>query len=154
MSIADTIQRIEAAGFHLVADGDDIVVTPAGLMTDLQKDWIRQRKTGILAALRASESLLDAGGGDDLPPANDPRITVHVPEFTLSTGQRVSFDLDVPTANVPTLRQSLRFELKDGQGGGSILGQPGGTEEHLRDVLVRKYRGRLATINGMEVFDD
>jgi hypothetical protein len=150
MNIADTIQKVKEAGFHLAVDGDDIIVTPPGKLSDQQRDYLRAHKPEIISALRAS----DSEGGNDLPAANDDRITVSVPEFTLSTGQRVSFDLDVPKANLPALRRSLRFELKDGQGGGSILGRPGGTEEHLRDVLVRKYERRLASINGMEVCDD
>jgi hypothetical protein len=59
--------------------------------------------------------------------------------------------LDVPKANLPALRQSLRFELKDDQGGGSILGKPGASVDEVRDVLLRKYAGRLATIDGVEV---
>lgn len=151
MSIAETIQKIEAAGFHLVADGADLIVQPPGKLSEQQRGYLKAHKAEIIAALRSSETLLEAGQpGDDLPAAND-RITVHVPEFTLGSGSCVSFDLDLPRANLPGLRQSIRFELKDGQGGGSILGKPGASVDEVRDVLLRKYAGRVATIDGAEV---
>lgn len=133
MSIQDTLQKIQAAGFSLTLDGNDIVVTPPGKLNDQQRQYLKEHKGEILAELQAE------------------RITVHVPEYTLASGKRVSFDLDVPKANLPALRHSLRFELKDGQGGGSILGKPGASVDEVRAVLLMKYEGRLATIDGAEV---
>ena len=127
MSIQDTLQKIQAAGFSLTLDGNDIVVTPPGKLNDQQRQFLKEHKGEILAELQE-------------------RVVVHVPAFTLQTGKRVSFDLDVPKANLPALRQSLRFELKDGQGGGSILGVPGQTEDELMEVLVMKYQDRIARI--------
>lgn len=47
-------------------------------------------------------------------------------------------------------RVSVHFTLRDGQGGGPLLGQPGRTEEELRDILHRIYGTRLESINGAE----
>ena len=154
MNIADTIQKVKEAGFHLAVDGDDIIVTPPGKLSDQQRDYLRAHKPEIISALRASETLLDSEGGNDLPPANDDRVLVHVPEYRAQSGKRYSFDLDLPRANLPALRQSLRFELTGDQGGGSILGKPGASADEVRAVLVRKYGTRLASINGMGVCDD
>ena len=74
-----------------------------------------------------------------------------MPEYETASGNRYAFDLDVPKANIPALRHSLRFELKDNQGGGSILGKPGASVDEVRAVLLMKYAGRLATIDGAEV---
>ena len=127
MTIQDTLQKIQAAGFSLTLDGNDIVVNPPGKLNDQQRQFLKEHKGEILAELHE-------------------RVVVHVPAFTLQTGKRVAFDLDLPKANIPALRQSLRFELKDGQGGGSILGVPGQTEDELMEVLMRKYQDRIARI--------
>jgi len=39
MNIADTIQKVKEAGFHLAVDGDDIIVTPPGKLSDQQRDY-------------------------------------------------------------------------------------------------------------------
>lgn len=57
-----------------------------------------------------------------------------------------AFEVDVPEQQAPAARASLRFRLKNGDGG-SLLGSPGTTEEELREVLVAKYAGRLESIN-------
>ena len=132
MTIQDTLRKIQAAGFSLTLDGNDIVVNPPGKLNDQQRQFLKEHKGEILAELQD-------------------RVVVHSPEYTLATGKRVSFDLDVPKANLPALRHSLRFELKDGQGGGSILGKPGASVDEVRAVLLMKYEGRLATIDGAEV---
>lgn len=77
-------------------------------------------------------------------------MIVHVPEFTAASGNRVSFDLDVPAANLPLPRKSLQFRLKSGQGG-SVLGGPGASAEELREILLSKYTDRLASIDGQPV---
>jgi len=148
MDASTFIQKVQAAGFTLAIDGDRLLVSPIENLTTEQRQSLAAHKPEIISALRSSESLLDDEGGNDLAPANDDRVTVHVPEFTLSTGKRVSFDLDVPKANLPSLRQSLRFELIDNQGGGSILGAPGQSNGELRARLVQKYGDRLESING------
>lgn len=130
MSTAQAIEKIRQAGFTIEADGDQIAIEPFSALSESQLGWVKGRKAEILEELLAE------------------RVIVHVPEFTLSTGKRVSFDLDVSKANIPALRQSLRFELKDNQGGGSILGAPGQTEDELRGRLVQKYGERLESING------
>jgi len=129
MTIQDTLQKIQAAGFSLALDGNDIVVNPPGMLNDQQRQYLKEHKGEILAELQD-------------------RVVVHVPEYTLATGTRISFDFDVPKANLPALRHSLRFELKDGQGGGSILGKPGASVDEVRDVLGRKYGDRLESISG------
>jgi len=101
-------------------------------------------------APRLSDSLLEASqAGNDIQPAND-RVIVHVPEYETASGNRVSFDLDVPAANLPLLRKSLQFRLENGDGG-SLLGSPGTTAEELREILLSKYTDRLASIDGEEV---
>ena len=45
-------------------------------------------------------------------------------------------------------RASVRFTLKDNDGGGSLLGEPGKTEDELREILREKYSDRLESING------
>lgn len=150
MNAHDIIRKIEHAGFHLKADGDDIIVMPPGKMTHAQKAWIRQHKPDILAALRSPGAILDTGpAGNDLPAANDSdRVLIHVPDLGLSTGQRISCDMTVPRASLDKLRAVLRFRLKDNGGGGSLLGEPGKTEAELREMLLTKYGDRLATVDG------
>lgn len=150
MDAFDFIQRIEGAGFAVALTDGNLAISPASDLNDKQRDFIRSHKDELVAAIRSSETLLNDEGGNDLAPAND-RVLIHVPEYQAQSGKRYSFDLDVPQANIPALRQSLRFELKDNQGGGSILGTPGQTEDELRGRLVQKYGTRLATINGAEV---
>ena len=147
MDALDFIQRIEGAGFTVALTDGNLAISPASDLNDKQREFIRSHKDDLVAALRSSETLLDSEGGNDLEPAND-RTTIHVPDFTLQTGKRTSFDLDVPKANIPALRHSLRFELKDGQGGGAILGKPGASIDELCGVLGRKYGDRLESING------
>lgn len=142
------IQKVRAAGFTLAIEGDRLLVSPIENLTAGQRQSLSDHKPEIIAALRSSESILDADGGHDLAPAND-RTTVHVPEYESASGNRYSFDMTVPTVNLPALkRTSLQFKLVDDQGGGSLLGSPGTTEEELRDVLGRKYGDRMESING------
>ena len=130
MSIAQAIEKIRQAGFNIEAEAGRIAIEPLSRLSDSQLHWLKSHKAEILAELRSE------------------RVVVHVPDFTLQTGKHVAFDLDVPKANLPALRHSLRFELKDGQGGGAILGKPGASEDELCGVLVRKYGDRLESING------
>lgn len=148
MSVAAAIEKIREAGFTIEADGDAIAIEPFSELSGTQVDWLRNHKPEIISALKSSETLLDADGGNDLASANDERVSIRVPEYQTQNAKWYSFDMTVPRVNLPALRQSLRFQLKGGQGSGSILGQPGATEVHLRDVLFRKYGDQLATING------
>jgi hypothetical protein len=149
MDAIDFIQRIEVAGFVVALTDGNLAISPASGLNDIQRDFIRSHRDELVDALRSSETLLDDEGGNDLAPAND-RVLIHVPEYQAQSGKRYSFDMDVPKANLPALRQSLRFELKDDQGGGAIIGKPGASVDEVRDVLMRKYAGRLATIDGVE----
>ena len=202
MDAFDFITRIESAGFTLdLADGN-LAISPASQLTDSQRQWIRDHRDELVAALRSSESLLDAEGGHDLLPGNDPdclppslaeaatrvcrahgdddqaveamfddlrdqpgdwdAITGHfegqLPALPEPGMERVrmqaagfEFDVDVPKKNIPALRASVRFELIEDQGGGSILGSPGQSEAELRGILESKYLGRLKTIDGKPV---
>ena len=147
MDASTFIQKVQAAGFTLAIDGDRLLVSPIENITAAQRKSLADYKPEIIAALRSSESLLDADGGHDLAPAND-RVLIHVPEYQAQSGKRYSFDMDVPKVHLPALRHSLRFQLKDDQGGGSILGAPGQSDGELRDRLVQKYGPRLESING------
>ena len=147
MDSFDFISRIREAGFTIGLMDGNLAISPASSLTDARRAWIKAHKDELVAALRSSESILDAEGGNDLAPAND-RALIHVPDYETASGNRYAFDMTVPKANLPALRQSLKFELKDGQGGGSILGQPGASVDEVRSVLLMKYEGRLATIDG------
>ncbi|MFM8442897.1 MAG: hypothetical protein ACKN9W_06080 [Methylococcus sp.] len=83
--------------------------------------------------------------GHDLEPAND-RVVVHVPEHTVKSGHRYSFDLDLPRKHLDGLRAVVRFRLKDDQGGGSVPGEPGMPREAVVAGLKSRYGERLATI--------
>ena len=56
---------------------------------------------------------------------------------------------DPPVKHAVAVRSSVRFRLKDGQGG-SLLGEPGRTEAELRAMLVERYGDRLASMNGTD----
>lgn len=150
MTVATAIKKIRQSGFVIEAEGDNIAIDPFDALPDGQLTWLREHKHAVLDELRAmreTNALLEASqAGSDIQPANG-RVIVHVPEFTTASGNRVSFDLDVPAANLPLLRKSLRFRLKNGDGG-SLLGAPGKTEGELREILVEKYGQRLESING------
>lgn len=128
MRIAQAIAKIRQAGFTIEAEAGRIAIEPLSRLSDSQLRWLKSHKAEILAELRSE------------------RVVVHVPEFQLQTGQRVSFDMTVPKVHLPALRQSLRFVLKDDQGGGSVIGEPGKTRDELMDILRKKYGDRLATI--------
>lgn len=65
MSIAHVIQRIHEAGFHLTVDQGDIIVNPPGKLSPEQRQFIKDHKPEIKAAL-----LEPAPAGADLPTAN------------------------------------------------------------------------------------
>lgn len=90
------------------------------------------------------DSLADHFEGQ-LPPPPEPgreRITL--------IGDDRQFQMDVPTEHLGAFvaRASVRFKLKNGQGGGSLLGEFGKSEAELREILVEKYSDRLESING------
>lgn len=199
MDAFDFITRIESAGFTLdLADGN-LAISPASQLTDSQRQWIRDHRDELVAALRADQTLLDASGGHDLGVANDADV---LPARLIDAASRVcreihgdnddqvqvmlddlrdqpddwaalhahfegrlpappepgfdrvrtqaagfEFDLDLPAEHVHQVRRSVRFELRGGQGGGSLLGEPGKSEAELVEILLRKYGTRLATIN-------
>ena len=89
MTPSPIIQRIEQAGFHLTVDGQDIIVNPPGKLSPAQRQYIRDHKPEIMAALlEASQS------GSDLPPSNDdqagPRVAIQqLPERLVAAATRV-----------------------------------------------------------------
>jgi hypothetical protein len=197
MNAFDFITRIESAGFTLdLADGN-LAISPASQLTDSQRQWIRDHRDELVAALRASESLLDAEGGHDLGVANDADV---LPARLMDAATRVcrdhgdddravgqmldelrkqpgdwdaltdhfesqlpappepgmervrmqagfEFDVDLPAEHVHQVRRSVRYLLRDGQGGGSLLGEPGKAVAELVEILLRKYGNRLLTLN-------
>ena len=197
--IESALQKIHDAGFRLAIKGDSLMVDPGDQLTDQQRTFIRDHKAEILSALRASLSLLDSEGGNDLEPGNDADVLppglveaatrvcreIHAdddkaveailadlrdqpddwaaleghfegqiqpdPESgyervtTEAAGYR--FDVDVPAKHAHHVRRSVRYLLRDGQGSGYLLGQPGQSEAELGETLWRKYGNRLATIN-------
>ena len=138
MDTAAFIQKVRSAGFSLALDCERLLVSPIENLTAEQRKSLADRKPEIIAALRSSETLLNGEGGNDLAPAND-RVLIHVPDYQTKSGNRYSFDMDVPKAKIPALvRTSLMFELiNDGR-----------SEEELLDVLDLKYGHRLESING------
>jgi hypothetical protein len=144
MNAVAIIEKMQAAGFSLSVDGADLIVQPPGKLTDAQRAFLKAQKARLIdALLEASQP------GNEHPPANDGRVTIHVPDLALSTGQRIACDMTIPKANLPALkRTSLRFTLIDDQGAGSLLGEPGMTEGELREVLAEMYGERL---EGVEV---
>jgi hypothetical protein len=138
MSITQALLKIEQAGFSLAIDGPDLVINPPGKLSPAQRQYIVDHKAEIMSALLESSP-----AGNDHPPANDDRVTIHIPEFQLQTGQKVSFNATVPKANLNRMRESVKFNLIDHQGAGSILGEPGKTHEELTEILINKYGNRL-----------
>ena len=82
MTPAQMIDRIERCGLRLAADGPDILVTPAGRLTDPQKQWIRRHKDELLAVLRQPGRMIEVDGGNDLPASNDMAQPIMVEAFT------------------------------------------------------------------------
>lgn len=198
MNAHDYIQKVRDAGFSVALDGDRLMVSPIENLTPDQRQSLSDRKQEIIAALRASESLIDAEGGHDLEPGNDAdclparlieaatrvcrdhgdddrvvgqmldelrgqpgdwdSLTEHfegqLPALPEPGMERVrmqaagfEFDLDLPAEHVHQVRRSVRYLLRDGQGGGSLLGEPGKAEAELVEILLRKYGNRLLTLN-------
>jgi hypothetical protein len=149
MSIAAAIEKIRQAGFTIEADGDYIAIEPFDELSVQQVEWLRDHKPDILDTLRSPGSVLEASqAGSDLEAANDRVAMTRVPNLAQSTGLRNACGSTVPSQNRAPLRSVLRFKLKSGQGGGSLLGSPGTTEAELRAILAQKYPGRLESING------
>jgi hypothetical protein len=65
------IQKGRAAGFSLACDGDRLLVSPIENLTDAERRLLAAHKLEIIAALRASDTLIDADGGHDLLAANE-----------------------------------------------------------------------------------
>lgn len=127
----DFISRIRQAGFSVELVNGNLAISPASNLNDNQRQWIRLHKPELVSALRSPGIVLESGQpGNDIESAND------------------DSQLSVPGANFGGLRTVIRFQLKNGQGGGSLLGEPGKTEAELRDMLVEKYGVRLETLNG------
>ena len=97
MSLAEKLARITRAGFTLAIEDDTLRVEPFAKLTDDQRAWLSTNRAEIMAAIKASEVIVNSDGGNDLQPANDARVTFHVPEYAVKSGKRYSFDLEVQT---------------------------------------------------------
>jgi len=147
MDSTSFITRIEGAGFALAMNGDRLRVTPASKLSDPQREFIANHRDELIQAVRLRDKVLESSSaGNDIPPANNDRILIHIPDFKLQNGDKVSFDATVPRANLERLRQVVKFKLIDDQGGGSILGEPGKSRTELVDILKEKYGDRLESI--------
>ena len=51
MNAAEMVVRMQRAGFNLGVKDDALTITPASRLTDPQRQWIRDHKAEILAAL-------------------------------------------------------------------------------------------------------
>jgi hypothetical protein len=150
MDAFDFLARIRQAGFRVELLNGNLAISPASNLNDHQRQWIRLHKPELVSALRLPGMVLEASqAGNDIESANDNnRVAIHVTDSRLSRDQRVSCDMTVPRANLDSMRAVMRFQLKDGQGGGSLLGEPGLSGAELREMLLSKYGDRLATIDG------
>ncbi len=71
MDAATFIHRIRESGFTLTEVDGNLAVSPAARLEPGQRRYIVDHKADLVAALRASESLLPAGpAGNDIEPAN------------------------------------------------------------------------------------
>jgi len=148
MDSTSFITSIEQAGFALAMNGDRLRVTPASKLSDPQREFIASHRDALIQAVRLRDKVLESSSaGNDIAPANNDRILIHIPEFKLQNGNRVSFDSTVPKANLERLRQVVKFTLIDDQGGGSILGEPSKSRAELVDILKEKYGDRLESID-------
>lgn len=186
------VQKVRAAGFSLAVDGDRLLISPFDDLTAAERQSLAAHKTEILSAIRASESVLDTEGGNDLAASNEiPPLPVRLAtaatrvcrehgddeqataamlddlrtqpdawdELTEHFEQQLppppqpgherrrmqaagyQFDIDVP------VRNSVQFELRDGQGGGTFAGS-GLTVEQRRHRIMDMYGNRLAVLDG------
>lgn len=149
MDAIDFIVRIRLAGFSIELVNGNLAISPASNLNDHQRQWIRVHKPELVSALRLSAMVLEASqAGNDIESANDNnRVTIPITESRLCSGQPMSCDMTVQ-ANLNRPRAAIKYRLKDDGGGGSLLGELGKTEAELREILVEKYGGQLATING------
>lgn len=93
MNISHALQQIEQAGFSLLVDGPDIVVNPPGKLSLEQRQFIRDHKPEIIAALLDS-----APAGHDHQAANDhqagPFVTINMlPGRLIDAATRVCREL-------------------------------------------------------------
>ena len=150
MDVGTFITRMRQEGFSVREVDGQLGISLASRLDDEQRQWISAHKASILTALRSAGTMLESGQtGHDLEPAND-RVVVHVPEHTVKSGNRYSFDLDLPRKHLDGLRAVVRFQLKDNGGGGSVLGEPGTPREALVADLQSRYGERLATVDGVK----
>ncbi len=149
MRSADAV--LDADGGHDLAPANDLHHLPSRLVSvatrvcrELHGDdeGQIQRMLDDLAAYPESDwGALTEHFESQLPPPPEPGRE-HIPMQAAG----FEFLLDVPAEYAPAVRESLRFQLKNGQGG-SLLGSPGTTAEELRGVLLARYGSRLAAIN-------
>jgi len=108
MNITQVLLKIEGAGFHLEVDGPDIVVNPPGKLSSEQRQFIRDHKPEIIAALLESSP-----SGSDIAPSNDHQAGPHVaieqlPERLVAAATRVCRELHGdPDESVQTMMEDL-----------------------------------------------
>jgi hypothetical protein len=75
MDATTYIHKVRSAGFDLRADGDRLLVSPFDQLSDSQRQFLRDHKPAILAALRSPGAILDDGqSGNDIEVANQEPI--------------------------------------------------------------------------------
>jgi len=89
MNATQLIQKIEAAGFQIEAEGNGIAITPASRLTDPQRAFIRAHRPELIAALTGK------------PAANNPTQADPAP----------TYDLDAP----PLPRRRWMVTHEDGR---------------------------------------
>ena len=67
------VERMRAAGFDLLLDGETLAIQPASKLTDAQREHICRHRDMIVETLRLSEvALYDSGGHDQVVANDDP----------------------------------------------------------------------------------
>jgi hypothetical protein len=144
MDAFDFITYLRQAGFTISLVDGNLIVRPASQLDVDQRQWIRDNKVAIVAALNAS------GKASEPYQQQNERVLIHIPALKVSSGRRIACDMTVPCAHLKSLREVIRFTLKEDGGGGSLLGSPGKTESELRSILVERYGDRLASVTGKD----
>jgi len=142
---------LDADGGHDLAPANDLHHLPPRLVSaairvcrDIHGDdegQVQQMLDDLAAYPESDWGALVEHFERQLPPPPEPGRE-HIPMQAAG----FEFLLGVPAEHAPAVRESLRFQLKNGQGG-SLLGSPGAAAEELRGILLAKYGSRLAAIN-------
>ena len=93
MTAAQILAAMQQTGLSIRREGDDLIVTPPGRLTPAQRDYLRQHKVALLAALTpgtgsvARIELDDGRSFNLIQPGGDEASLRHVMERTY--GDRV-----------------------------------------------------------------